>query len=563
MALLLLSTKKTNVNYMNKKPLHHENKDDSKNKRALNNEVKKSIKNLTKFSADKSISIIKSKWPSNFNLTCSEIASEYLKLKKYADASIAYKVAANAVDPSDRVLVGLAISLHQIGQHQEAVSYAKRAYELEPKHLLNAKVYLDCLLLTGGASEIDKLCNSLRIIFTTDKDLQYFHAQAKRLLGDFESALILLKDLELKTNSNLFKFSIADVIGETDSLKAIEMYESLDSQKIEFSNLNKYNLSLHYLRCRNFAKGWEYFEFGLDKDMGVFGRKLPYNFKNTFRADKCKVESEKWTMICAEQGIGDQVTFLSALPDAVNEFKNVFFVCEHRMLSILKRSFPSLNLTSNGKFGDINLFETQVSGGLGYIPLGSLLERYRFSIESFNENKKAFIAVDSDMYYSYRTSLMNAAKGRRIIGISWKSKVAKNLEFVKNIDFFDWLALFDKETLIVNLQYGDTSSEQELVKNLGLEMLSFNDLDFTKNLDQWLSLSAACDGIISVSTSLVHFAGACGQRVAVVMPFKQGHWTLGLNETESIFYPRVNIFRRISDEPLTSLILNASAHLKS
>jgi hypothetical protein len=62
---------------------------------------------------------------------------------------------------------------------------------------------------------------------------------------------------------------------------------------------------------------------------------------------------------------------------------------------------------------------------------------------------------------------------------------------------------------------------------------------------------------------LVHFAGACGQRVAVVMPFKQGHWTLGLNETESIFYPRVNIFRRISDEPLTSLILNASAHLKS
>jgi hypothetical protein len=297
--------------------------------------------------------------------------------------------------------------------------------------------------------------------------------------------------------------------------------------------------------------------------MGVFGRKLPYNFKNTFRADKCKVDPEKWTMICAEQGIGDQLTFLSALPDAVNEFKKIFFVCEHRMLSILTRSFPSLNLTADGRFGDINLFDTQLDGGLGYIPLGSLLERYRPSLESFNDNKRAFISVDKDMYYSFRGSLMDVARGRRIIGISWKSKVAKNLEIVKNIDFLDWLPLFDTNTLIVNLQYGDTSIEQELVKNLGLEMLSFNELDFTKDLDQWLALSAACDGVISVSTSLVHFAGACGQRVAVVMPLKQGHWSLGLEEKQSIFYPRVNIYRKESNETLTSLLLKAFSHLKN
>jgi hypothetical protein len=268
-------------------------------------------------------------------------------------------------------------------------------------------------------------------------------------------------------------------------------------------------------------------------------------------------------MICAEQGIGDQLTFLSALPDAVNEFKKIFFVCEHRMLPMLRRSFPSLNLTSDGKFGDINLFESEIKGGLGYIPLGSLLERYRPSLNSFLNNKKSFISVDKDMYYEFRRPLTEFARGRRIIGISWKSKVAKNLELVKNIDFLDWLPLLDKDTLIVNLQYGDTSSEQELVKNLGLEMLSFNELDFTKDLDQWLALSAACDGVISVSTSLVHFAGACGQRVAVVMPFKQGHWSLGMNETESIFYPRVSIFRRRTDETLTSLILNASSHFKS
>jgi ADP-heptose:LPS heptosyltransferase len=129
---------------------------------------------------------------------------------------------------------------------------------------------------------------------------------------------------------------------------------------------------------------------------------------------------------------------------------------------------------------------------------------------------------------------------------------------MKNFEFLDWLPLFDKDSLIVNLQYGDTSNEQQMVQSLGLEMLSFNNLNFTQDLDNWLALTAACDSVISVSTSLVHFAGACGQKVAVVMPLKQGHWTLGLNETESIFYPNVRIFRKQEDELDSSLILRAS-----
>ena len=535
----------------------------SSNNAAINHRIIKILNYLKMKCANTAVAEIKTKWPKQVNELCLELGNLYLMSKNFPDAVIVLKEIVNENLSSYKIFINLAIALYQIGEFKESVFYSQKAFKLRPNDLLVGKIYLDCLLLTGDALEIDRTCTLLRVTHPTDTDLQYFHAQAKRLLGDFDSALELLNDLAKNTNNNLFKFSVADVVGETDSLQAIEIYESVKSQKIEFSTLNKYNLSLHYLRTRNFEKGWAHFEYGLDKDMGVFGRKLPYNFKNTFRADKCEVDPEKWTMICAEQGIGDQLTFLSALPDAVDEFKKIFFLCEHRMFPILKRSFPALNLTSDGKFGGINLFENQITGGLGYIPLGTLLERYRPTLDSFKDNRKAFISVDKDMYYSFRTPLMELARGRRIIGISWKSKVAKNLELVKNIDFLDWLPLLDKDTLIVNLQYGDTSSEQKLVRNLGLEMLSFNDLDFTKDLDQWLALSAACDGIISVSTSLVHFAGACGQRVAVVMPFKQGHWSLGLDETESIFYPRVSIFRRKTDETLTSLILDASSHLKN
>jgi hypothetical protein len=222
-----------------------------------------------------------------------------------------------------------------------------------------------------------------------------------------------------------------------------------------------------------------------------------------------------------------------------------------------------LTLTSNGSIDGNNLFESQPKGSLGYIPLGNLLTRYRPNLNSFLKNRKAFLTVDSTQFHYFKNKLSTFSRGRRIIGISWKSNVAKNLQITKNIDFVDWLPIFDSNTLIVNLQYGDTFYEQNLVKSLGLDMVSFNEIDFTSDIDAWLSIAAACDGIVSISTSLVHFAGACGQRVSVVMPFAQGHWSHGIDESESIFYPRVHIERnKNEDMPLSALIMRASDYIK-
>ena len=69
-------------------------------------------------------------------------------------------------------------------------------------------------------------------------------------------------------------------------------------------------------------------------------------------------------------------------------------------------------------------------------------------------------------------------------------------------------------------------------------------LDFRNDIDEWLAIASACDGIISVSTALVHFAGAVGQKIAVVMPGKQGPWHLGLDDKESMAYKNVRIFQK-------------------
>ena len=88
-------------------------------------------------------------------------------------------------------------------------------------------------------------------------------------------------------------------------------------------------------------------------------------------------------------------------------------------------------------------------------------------------------------------------------------------------------------------------------KRKGFRICNFSLKSITRRISKTgFAIAAACDGIISVSTALVHFAGACGQKVGIVMPEPQGPWILGIDDEWSIAYPNVAIFRRNRDEPL-------------
>jgi len=112
--------------------------------------------------------------------------------------------------------------------------------------------------------------------------------------------------------------------------------------------------------------------------------------------------------------------------------------------------------------------------------------------------------------------------------------------------------------LPVNLQYGNISSDLEWATSKGYEIVTFPDLDFKIDIDDWMAIAASCDGIISVSTAIVHFAGACNQKVAVVMPERKGPWILGLDDARSIAYPNVHYFRKTPTESVEQLLNRVS-----
>ena len=220
-----------------------------------------------------------------------------------------------------------------------------------------------------------------------------------------------------------------------------------------------------------------------------------------------------------------------------------------------ERSFPKMEVASQGVTYDWTRNSLEKNG---YIPLGSIPRRHRESVESYQKHKVPFLKANKQMYEKYRAHLKKLANGRPIIGVSWKGGYWQIQRKSKELELENWEPIFQRDALYVNLQYGTIANEINYLKSKNHEIILFPELDFKVHIDEWVAIAGACDGIISVSTALVHFAGAIGQKVAVVMPGQQGPWHLGLSDTDSIAYKNVKIYRPSEKESLDRLIERVS-----
>jgi ADP-heptose:LPS heptosyltransferase/tetratricopeptide (TPR) repeat protein len=490
------------------------------------------------------------------------------QFKNNAEAAEANYLAALSDKECDNdVRINFAKFLNGNGRYHEAIPVAKSALEYDRNNSTALGSYLTALLDSAKIDEALKVIGDAPAKLRESKMCQLAMAACERQKGQTDAAITRLnRCLGSYPNDPTVHRMLGDTIGDVSSGSALRYYRTAltllrESKTSAGARAIEWNMSLHLLRSREFQPGWAYYESGLHKEVGTLGRKLPWQLANlelTFNAD-LSVFKERWLPVVAEQGIGDQVLFLSALRDLQAEVSKIAVICEERMFQILRRSFPKLELISPGIIefaGKLDLFSC------GYLPLGSLLGRYRASVRDFIAARRPYLTVSKKDYSRTRENLQKLAGGRTIVGLAWKGGYWENQKRNKAIDIKEWVPLFRPDTLVVNLQYGDISEDLDYLRAIGLNMVTFSDLDYKKDLDSWLTISAACDGIVSVSTALVHFAGAVGQKVAVVMPESQGPWIWGIDDQRSISYENVYVFRRKSDESLIDLIRRTALHVK-
>jgi Tfp pilus assembly protein PilF len=272
------------------------------------------------------------------------------------------------------------------------------------------------------------------------------------------------------------------------------------------------------------------------------------------------VDRPRWTpddslggkslLVVAEQGLGDEILFANTLPDILDTLGpdgRLTLAVERRLVAMFQRSFPTARVGDHityqveGRSLRVLPFMTPADfAGIDlWTPIGSLLRKYRRSVESFPE-RGAYLMADPARIAHWRKVLQAAPAGRKV-GLLWKSAILSGARHRYYSAFEQWApVLATPGVTFVNLQYGDCAAEiVQAREQFGVEIWTPPGIDLKQDLDEVAALSCALDLVIGFSNATLNIAGACGAPTWLISV--PGAWPrVGTNRYP--WYPQVKTF---------------------
>lgn len=197
-------------------------------------------------------------------------------------------------------------------------------------------------------------------------------------------------------------------------------------------------------------------------------------------------------LVLAEQGVGDEVFFASILPECLLRAQEVIYECDPRLHSLLGRSWKRLQCRPYREFEDRRFDYGEIDA---FLPAGELMRMFRRHRNHFPG--RAYLAPDPA-----RVAEMARFRGRT--GISWRGRQGS----LNPTDF-------GVENPI-SLQYGE-----------GSESIEHPGIDLKDDIEGVVALCSVLERVVTVPTSVQHFAGAVGTKVEIIVPDNvttQIHW---------------------------------------
>lgn len=455
-----------------------------------------------------------------------------------------------ALDPNEQIACAYygRLLLRQM-QSKRAVEILERC---QAKNRSNVAVALSLAAALADTDKVDQALEILRPLALSDHPnngvLLSYASLLRSVLRPSEALEILTKHEAQLAGEKAYQKAVADCLAEQEPELASERFREIGEDANEPTLWNR---SFVELRLKNFELGWRLYRSGLSEAVGKVGRPLPAQVKGIPMLKSLReAPTDQWLVLSTEQGIGDQILFLSTLHELMSNYPRICILCESRMVPILKRSFPSASIYPYA-FG--HTIERQLQRVSGLIPIGSLMEEYRSNAADFSRGTIPYIKSNEEWVRKYRHQLKELTGNKRLIGISWNGGFWDRQQKTKSLPFerFSELVKLIPKARFVSLQYGDVTEAKAYAKKNALPVTFISGVDFKRDLDKWLALIDSCDEILSVSTAMVHFAGALGKRVRLILGEMQSPFIWGLEEGKSIAYPTVQIFRKKKEEDYT------------
>lgn len=231
-----------------------------------------------------------------------------------------------------------------------------------------------------------------------------------------------------------------------------------------------------------------------------------------------------------EQGVGDEVMFLSMLQDLINMHKEVVVEVEPRLMDLVERSFGVRT------YGNEKAMRAHEAPFDAVVPLGSLGMTFRLTDEQFPGTP--YLKPDPERVAYWRKRFCQEGGKKPIIGVAWQggAKETRIQQRSINAKMLD----FCKRGTVVSLQYGE-QAEAAARKNGYL----FYPESTGSDLDEQAAMVAACDCVVTVAQTLVHLAGSLGVPAHVLTPLYSS-WRYGQGDS-MVWYNSVKLHRQKAD----------------
>lgn len=294
------------------------------------------------------------------------------------------------------------------------------------------------------------------------------------------------------------------------------------------------NLGFALLGQRKWA-GWKHYS----RALGMQSRqKIKFGDEPDWDGTPGKVVA-----LYGEQGVGDEISFASMIPDAVKDCKRVILETDEKLKGLFQRSFPMAKVYGTRKQKALDWAEEDQKLDAS-CAIGELGGFYRLSDASFTGEPY----LEADPARKLMWKALFASKRKPCIGIAWTGGVqwtglkyrTLQLEQLKGV-------MQSIDAHWVSLQYKDAGKEIEAFKkvNPGIDLVQYPFATLTPDYDDTAAMVAELDLVICIQTAVAHLAGGLGKDVWVLLP-KNSQWRYSESGDKIPWYKSLRVFRQRS-----------------
>ncbi|MEM8686364.1 MAG: tetratricopeptide repeat protein [Pseudomonadota bacterium] len=372
---------------------------------------------------------------------------------------------------------------------------------LELRRLQVAMKLEDLAYVKQHKDEIDRAALNAEELADLDRVVAQYH----EVFDEYDDAIAILEAAVArkdKRHSDLISHLgyVYGVAGRID--EGIDTLKDLLKTHPDH-NATRYNLALLQFRKGEIGDGFKNYETRWQ--FRAFPSKRRHFDAPLWRGEPL---DGKNILVWREQGLGDEVRFASMLPNLRSPDRQVTFECTPKLMPLWQNAFPWATVRPEGdeictQHPDYAQFDYQ-------IPIGSLGGVFRTSLAEFEKHQKPWIARNHDAETQIRRQLA-VRPDELLIGVCWRSmnqiasrdKVFLNCEQLQAFNAIPnvrWL----------NVQYASTPEELATIRQHGLDIHHYEDLDQKNDLVGACTLLGACDLVISVGGSVGDLTGGVG-----------------------------------------------------